>query len=681
MRSPPEIINSNLNLPTSSTFEQYEVNFSDCDDSITDKNYEPNMSDLSDASSNFDTEDEGEHQTKFEEIQEQPKKKCRWRKARPDSWNRQKNRKLRDECLPYKNSKGINQAAKQPKHVDCSKCKLKCTEKFCEEERKLICKKYWILASYERKKDFILYNVTSHVPSSRRPRKENAKRRQNSKKYHFNKDTEKIQVCQNFFMKTLCVSNRVILSAFEGKDELGHFTNIDNRGRKSPANKTKPEIIAKVNAHIESFPAMESHYTRKSSERKYLDSNLTITKMYDLYKQQRQQDGDTELVSLITYRRIFCKNYNLSFFHPKKDQCLTCSRYQQASPDEKQRLEADYEYHLRRKNESQEAKAADKERAKMDESFMSVTFDLQSVLQIPSSEVSLTYYMRKLTMYNLTVYEAAPPNKAFCYCWTEINGKKGSCEIGTCLLKYIRTLPPEIKHLSLFCDTCGGQNRNQQIAALLLYVVQNSHLEIVEQKFLESGHTFMEVDSMHSAIERQKKFLSVYCVNDWMNIFKLARSQRGRNKNKPPYEVEEIKFDQILDLKQLATHLLKNKTLDENGQKINWLKVKNFRFMKAKPNYFQYRYDYSSEYVGIQISATRRGRRPVQDQPFQDGLPKLYQEQLKISNAKKEDLLAMCNKGVIPEIFHQFFQNIRSDKKVTDTLPDVDLQEESEEEI
>ncbi|CAH1114826.1 unnamed protein product [Psylliodes chrysocephalus] len=430
MRGPLYVLNnSDLNVPTTSTFEQYEDNFSDCDDSIIDKNYEPNISDLSDASSNFDIEQEAEHQTE------------------PENWKRQKNRKLRDECLPYKNSKGIVQVAKLPKPVDCSKCKLKCTEKFCEEERKSICKKYWILASYERKKDFILYNVTSHVPSSKRPRKENARRRQNYKNYHFNKDTEQLQVCQNFFIKTLCISNRVILSAFEGKDEMGHFRSIDKRGRKPPANKTKPEVIAKVKTHIESFPAMESHYTRKSSERKYLDCNLSITKMYDLYKQQLQQGGDTKIVSLITYRRIFCDNYNLSFFHPKKDQCLICSRYQQASPEEKQRLQVSYEHHLRRKNESQQAKAEDKERAKVDESFMSVTFDLQSVLQIPSSE---------------------------------------------------------------------------------------------------------------------------------------------------------------------------------------------------------YRYDHSSEYVGIQISTTRRGRRPVQDQPFKDGLPKLYHENLKISNAKKEDLLTMCNKGVIP---------------------------------
>ncbi|KAK9719145.1 hypothetical protein QE152_g22790 [Popillia japonica] len=66
---------------------------------------------------------------------------------------------------------------------------------------------------------------------------------------------------------------------------------------------------------------------------------------------------------------------------------------------------------------------------------------------------------------------------------------------------------------------------------------------------------------MHSAIERQKRFVSVFCVNDWMNIFKLARSKRGKNKNKPPYETEELKFSDMLDLKELSAHAKKKNLL------------------------------------------------------------------------------------------------------------------------
>lgn len=57
----------------------------------------------------------------------------------------------------------------------------------------------------------------------------------------------------------------------------------------------------------------------------------------------------------------------------------------------------------------------------------------------------------------------------------------------------------------MYSDTCGGQNRNQFVAAALLYSVKNLPIDFIEQKFLESGHTYMEVDSMHACIERAKK--------------------------------------------------------------------------------------------------------------------------------------------------------------------------------
>lgn len=49
-------------------------------------------------------------------------------------------------------------------------------------------------------------------------------------------------------MKTLCISNRVILSAFKNKNELGHFQGTDKRGKKPPSNKSKEEVNAKVRA-------------------------------------------------------------------------------------------------------------------------------------------------------------------------------------------------------------------------------------------------------------------------------------------------------------------------------------------------------------------------------------------------------------------------------------------------
>lgn len=114
-------------------------------------------------------------------------------------------------------------------------------------------------------------------------------------------------------------------------------------------------------------------------------------------------------------------------------------------------------------------KKKDKKRAEEEKNFLSATFDLQAIFQLPCTDVGLLYYTRKLTLNNLTLYESAPPNEAYCFVWSETNGKKGSSEIGTILCHYL------ITEVSLFSEKCGGQNRNQFVAAILLWVIQNSN--------------------------------------------------------------------------------------------------------------------------------------------------------------------------------------------------------------
>ncbi|CAG5055758.1 unnamed protein product [Parnassius apollo] len=182
-----------------------------------------------------------------------------------------------------------------------------------------------------------------------------------------------------------------------------------------------------------------------------------------------------------------------------KDQCLICTNYAKADTEKKRELEDDYLAHQERKKICNREKEKDKVRSNTDEHFSSVTFDLQAVLQIPASDV----------------------------------------------------------------DTCGGQNRNQFVAALLLWAVQKiDHLKVIEQKFLESGHTQMEADSMHSSIEFAKKNTSVFSMMEWISIFKRARRRQsikidGKKMTREPYHVKEFKYDEFLDLKHLAGEIMK----------------------------------------------------------------------------------------------------------------------------
>ena len=60
----------------------------------------------------------------------------------------------------------------------------------------------------------------------------------------------------------------------------------DKRGNKTPKNKTPDEVIDNMKAHIRMFARYRSHYAQKESARECIDSNLTINKMYELYKEE-----------------------------------------------------------------------------------------------------------------------------------------------------------------------------------------------------------------------------------------------------------------------------------------------------------------------------------------------------------------------------------------------------------
>lgn len=97
-----------------------------------------------------------------------------------------------------------------------------------------------------------------------------------------------------------------------------------------------------------------------------------------------------------------------------------------------------------------------------------------------------------------------------------MDGKRGACEIGSCVIQYIRSLPPTVQHVTMFSDCCGGQNRNKHILTAILYALQMCpHITTIDHKFLQSLHTESEVDSVHASIERRAKHVNVYSPRDW----------------------------------------------------------------------------------------------------------------------------------------------------------------------
>ena len=183
--------------------------------------------------------------------------------------------------------------------------------------------------------------------------------------------------------------------------------------------------------------------------------------------------------------------------------------------------------HTKQGKSGQDWKKRHKKKAKSSTKMFVATFDLQSVLHTPCLLVSLMYYMRKLFCYNQSVYNLSNQSGT-CYLWSEVEAGRGSYEVATCLRLQLQSLPLNIEHVVLYSDACGGQNRNQIIATSLISAVSTmDSIAVIDHKlkFLESGHTHMECDSMHSAIEfaEKKRHQFIYQVSrilscTWLDV-------------------------------------------------------------------------------------------------------------------------------------------------------------------
>ena len=273
-------------------------------------------------------------------------------------------------------------------------------------------------------------------------------------------------------------------------------------------------------------------------------------------------------VSCRKYRDIFASNFNLSFHKPPKDQCLSCTKH---TENQKQGTETgeekrSYQEHINMKNKAREEKTRDKNLAKKDPTTHVVTLDLQAVLPTPCGMVSQLYYTRKLSVYNFTLYSLGGGN-ASCFIWDETQGMRGSCEIATCIFLYLKSLPVTVTDVDIFSDCCGGQNRNQYLAAAFMYAVENiPNLSTVTHKYLQTGHTQVECDSMHSAITFAKKN-SPTCTPSGRDI--ILRMARRKN----PCTVKPIRHCDIVDFRLLASSVIPNTKGDKQGHRVNWLRL------------------------------------------------------------------------------------------------------------
>jgi len=80
---------------------------------------------------------------------------------------------------------------------------------------------------------------------------------------------------------------------------------------------------------------------------------------------------------------------------------------------------------------------------------------------------------------------------------------------------YPRTLIKKGSNLILYCDNCGGQNKNQYLIGYLAYMVKvEKYLNGVELYFMIVGHTKFGPDGNFGKLKRKLRDENVYNITD-----------------------------------------------------------------------------------------------------------------------------------------------------------------------
>jgi hypothetical protein len=111
-----------------------------------------------------------------------------------------------------------------------------------------------------------------------------------------------------------------------------------------------------------------------------------------------------------------------------------------------------------------------------------------------------------------------------------------------------------------------------------------------------------------------------------------------------------------------------------NDERVSWEKVKWIQILKSEPESIFFNYNFNCENF-IQVNVKGNTRKLDKPEKNQDELPPRYSSKLASSSAKKKDLLSLCKRGVIPELYHHYYNSLRTDCEVKDWLPMPDILE------
>jgi len=453
----------------------------------------------------------------------------------------------------------------------------------------------------------------------------------------------RVRVCAAAFRSVTCTS-RFRLNRLIRQSKLKGGIPKENRGG-ARIHANDQEVTESIKNHITSFKCRQSHYGRNKSTRSYLPPNLSISKMFSMWKAARRQ-MKKKVCSYQKYRQVFCHNFNLGFGNPRQDTCSFCAskttELRNAAGVEKQKVITELRLHKLR------AKKFFELLRKKDQDTVTISFDMQQNQPLPKLTTGEIFYSRQVWLYNLTFVQQAADNTQTAkdvkiYTWLETESGRGSNEVGSALQHYLTSLEG-ILHgkrdmtLRLFSDSCSSQNKNTVIMCLLARFVERSKVfNKILHIFPVRGHSYMPPDRVFGRIEKQlRKTETIVSPTEYYNIF----SQHGQVLR---WNVEWKSSDYQAVQKKICKT---SKDFKMQEQKI-------FTYMKSRPNAVGTQVVYTQEPVFS--SFLKKGKK------FSEiDSAVLLKKSNKVKVAKKKDVEKLMSHFTVPDDAKDFYADVLS---------------------
>ncbi len=161
-----------------------------------------------------------------------------------------------------------------------------------------------------------------------------------------------------------------------------------------------------------------------------------------------------------------------------------------------------------------------------DGNILVICFDFEKNLPLPLTNLGQEYYKRQLWLHNFCVHDVGS-GEATMFLYAEHYANKGPNEVISCLQFYLESfVRTEAEIIHIFCDNCGGQNKNRYIFLFFQMLASAGKFKQIFVHFPVPGHSYMPCDQDFALIEKQRRHKQQVLVpSGWVNMIKEARNE------------------------------------------------------------------------------------------------------------------------------------------------------------